>query len=110
MEDELELNRLRTKANVLGFRPCIAGICSQLNPAMWAKNLFYSGRWDRDAKYILNGVVQGFRMVDPGAHIHGYCKQNYDLCYSVRAFDKLNKLLLPEINAGKLSVCEEKPT
>lgn len=49
-------------------------------------------------------------MVDPGAHIHGYCKQNYDLCYSVRAFDKLNKLLLPEINAGKLSVCEEKPT
>lgn len=31
---------------------------------MAEKNLLYLDRWDLDATYLLNGVVQGFRMVD----------------------------------------------
>lgn len=81
-------------------------IQSQLNPVVWRDFLFWSGSWDPDSVYMLDGVVHGFRMVDKEVRIEQYCRSNYNSCWSVSAFEKMNRIIGEELIEGKLSISQ----
>lgn len=80
-----------------------------MNPAVWRNYLKASGSWDQDAVYILDGVVNGFRMTDKDSEIPSYENQNYGSCFSRQSFAKLQEVITREIESGKLSVVMDRP-
>ena len=63
---------------------------------------------DPDSWYILDGVVNGFKLVDPDAEVPFYCADNYASA-TVNAFDQVNEIVLRELEQGKLSVVDCQP-
>lgn len=93
----------------MGSRPMIEGVSSQLNPAVWREILCESGSWDEDSVYLLDGVINGFRLVDKSSVIEPYLFRNYESCFIEEAKVKLNELIGEELEAGKLSIAEKQP-
>lgn len=100
---------LDREASRLGIRPVIDGVSSQLNPAVLREYLYESESWDIDSVYLLDGVINGFRLLDKSAVIAPYQMANYGSCFFEGAYASLNKLILEEVQAGKLSVVEKQP-
>ena len=73
--------------------------------------MLYDGfSWDPDALFILDGVYNGFRVVDPGASIPVYDCKNYISCFNNGNTEKMNNILYNELATGKVSVTTLKPT
>ena len=87
----------------------IDGVYSPLKPNAWAKLLFHEGEWDSDALYLLDGVYNGFRVVDPDAAVPIYDCKNYYSCYEGDNSWKMNNVIINELNEGKLSISLKKP-
>ena len=78
----------------------IGGLSSQLNVACWE---YYVG-YEPDLKlrsYLLDGVTNGFAIVDHDSVITPYRCHNYGSVMSGQAFDYVNNLILNEIKLGK---------
>ena len=88
----------------------IGGIYSQLRPAGWIDELCCGGVWDEDAHFLLDGVVYGFRVVDPGANITPYECENYASATKEPNHSKLQDLLIDELDNDKMSFSVITPT
>ena len=88
----------------------IEGIYSPLRPKEWHKMLFSGELPDFDALFILDGVLNGFKVTDPEALIPIYDCQNYKSCFAMDYASKLNNILLTELETGKVSISSSKPT
>ena len=87
----------------------IDGIYSPLRPKAWL-NLLYSGKtWDKDTLFILDGVYNGFRVVDPTAAVPIYNCRNYNSCFDGDNLQKMNSIMTAELASGKISVSESRP-
>lgn len=58
---------------------------------------------------LLDGVINRFRLFDKSAIIEPYNNQNYFSCFSEEAYAKLNRLIIEEVQSGKLSVVSDQP-
>lgn len=82
----------------------LAGVRSQLNPLNWLYMLSEGETYDIDTHYVLDGVLNGFHVVDDCPNIEGYFCRNYASCYSDENLKKLRKLVDSECNSGKLTL------
>ena len=91
------------------------GVRSQLSPDAWRRMLsggqaevFGHGIWDVDSLFLLDGVLAGFKIVDPGVRPGPYFVNNYK---SVQgdALEMIDRILWDEISVGKLTICEKPP-
>lgn len=92
------LNGVRSQLNICNWRDMLCG----------GPNRVYGDQWDIDALYILDGVINGFKLVDPNAAITPYHCTNYRSA-TVEAYAPMRDLLLSEVQQGKLCVVSEKP-
>lgn len=86
----------------------VKGVNAQLKPAGWREMLLEGETVDEDSHFILDGVLHGFKIVDPHAVVPEYETGNYSSA-TVKAFDFINNLLLDELGSGKLSLVKDKP-
>ena len=82
-------------------RHVVAGVSSQLKPAGWREMLLDSEIVDEDSHFILDGIMHGFKIVDPYVNIAGYETENYSSA-TVKAVDFMDNLLKEELDSGKL--------
>ena len=87
----------------------ISDVYSPLRPAAWLDILNYASCWDFDTHFILDGVYNGFRVVDPHANIDAYDCKNYKSCFDPINSKKMNDVLLAELSTGKISITHTKP-
>ena len=59
--------------------------------------------------FILDGVYNGFRVVDPEAQVPNYDCKNYNSCFSSSNAEKLSNVLINELQAEKISIVTSKP-
>ena len=89
----------------LSFAKCFAardyhhinGVYSPLKPKAWADMLSDTGVWDTDSLYLLDGVYNGFKVVDPGAKVPIYDCQNYKSCFDGENYYKMDSVLNKEL-------------
>ena len=82
---------------------------SQLRPHNWATLLKTKNGWDFDSLFILDGVFNGFKVLDPSSSIKIYDCKNYKSCFREGNYEKMCAILTDELHSGKLSVTSEKP-
>ena len=92
----------------IGFH-CIGSVHSPLHPKAWASLLSSGKNWDEDALFILDGVYNGFRVIDPDATIPTYECKNYQSCFNGDNYPKMCAILQNELDAGKVSIAVTKP-
>ena len=88
----------------------ILGVYSPLKPKAWAELLFDGESWDPNAFYLLDGVYNGFRVVDPNAAVPIYDCQNYLSCFDGHNAEKMKTVIAKEVNEGKFSIVINKPS
>ena len=88
----------------------IDGICSPLNPHAWLNILYDGVSWDSDALFILDGVYNGFRVVDPAANDPVYDCKNYNSCFESSNLVKMKDIFSKELEEGKISLALTKPS
>ena len=88
----------------------IDGVYTQLRPSGWLEELRLGGEWDEDAHFLLDGVIYGFRVIDPDADLKDYKCHNYNSALVEPNRSKLQDLILEELENGKMSVCHYTPT
>ena len=92
----------------------VNGVHSQLKPAGWRRMLSGGGQvsgdivWDDNSHYLLDGVLHGFKIVDPMSDVGSYECKNYKSA-SVDAVLFINNIIEGELSSGKLSVVDRKP-
>lgn len=64
---------------------------------------------DPDLHYILDGVVNGFHVVDPDADLEGYECKNYSSCFTDNNEKKMCDIIEGEFCSGKLSLVNNIP-
>ena len=104
-----DINILRSKCLLVRDYHTIDGIHSPLNPSCWAELLFNEEVPDEDSLFILDGVYNGFRVVDLATTIPIYDCENYKSCYADYNYNKMNNVLLSELSSGKISYAKSKP-
>ena len=90
----------------------IDGIHSPLSPKGWLNLLCEADSpesWDPDALFILDGVLNGFRVTDPDACIPIYDCANYRSCFKDNNYHKMCDILENELISGKVSIPNVKP-
>lgn len=87
----------------------LCGVRSQLKPLAWLDMLAGGTGVDPDMHFILDGVVNGFRVVNDSANIQGYMCKNYSSCCVSDNGSKLKELLEEEFSQGKLSCVRDRP-
>ena len=94
----------------------LCGVRSQMNLCGWRELLtggpdkvFGDHGMDPDCHFLLDGMVHGFKLVDPYADIHGYFCRNYESA-TISAYQEINDIFTKELDTGKLSVVNKKPT
>ena len=88
-----DINVLACKCGALVGNHFIDEVYSPLNPSVWLKMLYNGVSWDPDSLFILDGVCNGFCVIEPGTRVP----------------DKMNNILLKELAADKISIAKEKP-
>ena len=93
----------------------LEGVRSQMNICAWREMLLGGPNEvygptgvDPDAHFLLDGLVHGFKLVDPGSVIHPYICANY-MSATVSAKDEISDIIISELTDGKLSLVESAP-
>ena len=81
----------------------IDGVYSPLRPLDWYNMLFHDDVCDEDSLFILDGVYNGFKVVDHKADITPYFCSNYNSCFKDENYQKMSAILAGELLADKLS-------
>lgn len=100
---DIDLPSLIRKCLSLKVPYYLNGVRSQLNPVAWLDILTSGSGVDPDFHYLLDGVVNGFRVLDRHFPPPGYMCRNYGSCYGVENQKKLAGIVSAEYEAGKLS-------
>lgn len=106
---DVNLDVLVKKAEMVEGYHAVKGVNSQLKPKEWLNVLTKGSGVDPDIHFILDGVLNGFRVVDIDNNITGYCCKNYLSCYFSGNKEKLDKLISSEILSGKLTKTDKIP-
>ena len=86
----------------------IEGIYAPLRPCAWREMLIDGSHTDEDALFLLDGITNGFKLVDPGAHVSEYCTENY-FSAAVTSQPQVDDIIRTEISQGKFTVTSSKP-
>lgn len=105
-----DLSELVEKCQQITGTYYLSGVRSQLIPRAWLDLLTAGTGVDPDMHYVLDGVVNGFKVVSDNAEIEGYDCKNYASCRDKKNALKLNEIIMNELCQGKLSEACEKPT
>ena len=87
----------------------IDNIHSPLHPKAWAELLLERESPDFDSLFIMDGIYNGFRVIDPGADIPIYDCNNYKSCFEGDNYRKMNCVMISELTNGKISRASSKP-
>ena len=71
--------------------------------------LFHDNSWDEDALFILDGVYNGFIVVDHEADFAPYCCSNYNSWFKDDNYIKMSSILANELETDKLSYADATP-
>lgn len=82
---------------------------AQLKPRAWLDMLTVGSGIDPDLHYLLDGIVNGFHVVDPNCMLIGYECSNYSTCFSEENRSKLNKIVDGEKESGKITPVSDAP-
>ena len=89
-------------------RHLIGGVQSQMNINSWEYYLSFES--DKNKQFFLmDGVENGFRIVDIDANVSLYECDNYNSVFSDHAFEFVNSLIHSEVKESKLVVTQDKP-
>ena len=92
----------------------VAGVNAQFKPSGWRTMLsggignVFNGEWDVNSLFLLDGVMHGFKLVDPFVEIPKYECKNYKSA-TEDAYEFMNDIIVDELNRGKLSIVDRKP-
>ena len=86
----------------------IGGLFSQMNLVGWEHELAYETD-DNLKEYLLTGIRDGFRIVNPLDDIPVYHANNYSSVMEGKAYDFVDNLILEELSEGKYIVAETVP-
>ena len=67
-----------------------------------------NGPVDADSLFVMDGIMHGFKLVDPGAEVGPYISDNY-YSATVGSREEMDVLIQSELAQGKLSVVHVKP-
>ena len=81
--------------------------CILLCAHAW-REMLLEGDVDEDALFLLDGILTGFKLVDPYADIDDYSTDNY-YSAAVTSKEALDIMILDEISQGKFTISPEKP-
>ena len=84
----------------LSERHTIGGIKSQMNLRSWEYYLQFE-QDDCKRSYLLDGITNGFAIVDYPSDIDHYCCENYASVLHTEAFEYVDNLISSEIAEGK---------
>lgn len=87
----------------------IQGVRSQLKPRVWLDILTSGSGVDPDLHFLLDGIVNGFRVLDRHSLPSGYNCKNYGSCYGVDNHKKLTEIVKSEYDSGKLTKVSKAP-
>ena len=87
----------------------IDGVYSPLKPKAWHDLLFFDNKLDFDALYLLDGVYNGFKVIDPMVNIPLYDCKNYNSCFEGENAWKMDNVINRELSEGKFSIATGKP-
>ena len=62
-----------------------------------------------DSLYLLDGVYNGFKIIDPSAEVPTYDCKNYNSCFEGDNAAKMRTVIDKELMEGKLTVTSKKP-
>ena len=101
-----------SKSDLL-YRPAnrhvVDGVKSQLSVCGWHEMLFKDNDpVDSDALFLMDGVLHGFKLVDPGVEMDSYISENYHSA-SVQSKDEMDVLIKTELLQGKLKKVIDRP-
>lgn len=85
------------------------GVTSQMKPKGWANMLTSGSGWDPDIKFLLDGILHGFNMIDKDANVCSYKCKNYSSCWKGSNDENLTSLLNHEVKCGKLTKVNYEP-
>ena len=68
----------------------------------------FNCEWDCNSLFLLDGVLHGFKIVDPNANIPSYECKNYSSATG-EACEFMDNIVLNELALGKLSMVDRKP-
>lgn len=103
------LNELLYKCGTTDNPYFLAGVRMQLLPKKWLEMLSCDGKLDPDTHFILDGILNGFNVIDTDCNIVSYHGNNYRSCYIEDHEKKLSKLIDEEVSSGKVSEVKERP-
>lgn len=86
----------------------IGGLISQLHPSAWLSEM----RFENDAylkSYLLEGIMQGFKIVDNSANIDRYLVENYSSATRDSTWSKVNDTICQEIVSSKYKLVDVIP-
>ena len=109
MITDRNIDILKSKCLLADDYHFIDGIYSHLNPGKWTEMLFSGEVADDDALFLLDGIYNGFHLVDPQANIPIYDCKNYESCFAGANYEQMNNILISELAVGKLSFVDSKP-
>ena len=69
---------------------------------------FFDNNWDKDSLLLLDGILHGFKIVNPLVDIPSYECINYSSATG-EAYQFMNDIIERELAIGKLSVVDRKP-
>lgn len=88
----------------------LEGVCSQLHPKAWAEMLTSGSGVDPDIKFVLDGILYGFNVINRKEDIVSYHCENYNTCFVEGNEGKLREIIRSEVSAGKLTESNDIPT
>ena len=86
----------------------INGVNTLLKPCMYVREALSDGYLDGNADYLLDGVVNGFRIVNDMKIPSYHCK-NYNSILKKEAKLKMDEIVITELGEGIVSKAEIKP-
>ena len=93
----------------------VYSVSSQMNPYGWREMLsggktsvFGEGVWDVDSHFLLDGILHGFKLIDPSADISAYYSKNYASA-TKDARTEIDAIITDELASGKLTIWEQDP-
>lgn len=87
----------------------LEGVRSQLKPREWLNMLTSGSGVDPDCHFILDGIMNGFRVLDRTVDLPKYNCKNYNSCFGIDNLSKLRGIVQSELEVGKFSKVNATP-
>lgn len=106
---EENISKLMYLCEHVEFPYFLNGVRTQLIPKNWLEMLSYNNVIDPDIHFILDGILNGYNVIDFNSDITSYHGSNYHSCHTDDNLAKLSALIESELLSGKISRVKERP-